>query len=42
MSLQQGLDGVDVARVQRRTVGVLGGGVALAGLGVTEIGRAHV
>ncbi|WP_345770585.1 MFS transporter [Blastococcus saxobsidens] len=35
MSLQQGLDGVDVARVQRRTVGVLGGGVALAGLGVT-------
>ena len=35
MSLQQGLDRVDVARVQRRTVGVLGGGVALAGLGVT-------
>jgi MFS family permease len=26
---------VDVVRVQRRTVGVLGGGVALAGLGVT-------
>jgi MFS family permease len=35
VSLQQGLDGVDVARVQRRTVGVLGGGVALAGVGVT-------
>jgi MFS family permease len=27
--------GVDVARVQRRTVGVLSGGVALAGVGVT-------
>lgn len=35
MSLQHGPVGVDVARVQRRTVGVLGGGVALAGLGVT-------
>src|SRR3954468_20000614 len=28
-------EGVDVPRVQRRTLGVLGGGVALGGLGVT-------
>ncbi|HYH23734.1 MAG TPA: MFS transporter, partial [Blastococcus sp.] len=34
-SLQQALSQPEVARVQRRTVGVLGGGVALAGLGVT-------
>ncbi|WP_233491678.1 MFS transporter [Blastococcus sp. TBT05-19] len=33
--LQQDLTVPDVARVQRRTLGVLGGGVALAGLGVT-------
>ena len=34
-SLQHALSQPEVARVQRRTVGVLGGGVALAGLGVT-------
>ncbi|MGY2067405.1 MFS transporter [Blastococcus sp. SYSU DS0619] len=33
--LQQSDAGIDVARVQRRTLGVLSGGVALAGLGVT-------
>ncbi|WP_346623891.1 MFS transporter [Blastococcus montanus] len=33
--MQQATAGVDVGRVQRRTVGVLSGGVALAGLGVT-------
>ena len=32
---QEAAPSADVARVQRRTLGVLGGGVALAGLGVT-------